>query len=215
MTDRCFDQIVEETNRYAEQFMAANILKPFSRARQWRPTDRTEIKAFFAIHLLMGLNKKSTLASYWTTDPLMKTPFFRAIFPRDRWLLILKFLHYNNNENQPPRADPNRDRLFKIRPLLDHLNLTFKLVFTPGKNIAIDESLLLWKGRLVFKQYVPMKRARYGIKSFLLCDSSGYTYSFRVYAGKDESTQEVHNAIEARLQGTADTLGVSGKEVCN
>ena len=38
------------------------------------------------------------------------------------------------------------------------------------KNLCIDESLMLWKGRLAFKQYIPSKRHRFGIKSFELVD---------------------------------------------
>ena len=42
------------------------------------------------------------------------------------------------------------------------------------------------KGRLGWKQYIPTKRARFGIKSFEICESSsGYIWSFFVYTGKD------------------------------
>jgi len=48
------------------------------------------------------------------------------------------------------------------------------------------ESLLLWKGRLLFKQYPPPKQSRFGIKLYKLCESStGYVYTFYVYVGKD------------------------------
>ena len=30
--------------------------------------------------------------------------------------------------------------------------------------MSIDEKLLLWKGKLSFKQYIPSKRLRYGIR---------------------------------------------------
>ena len=32
------------------------------------------------------------------------------------------------------------------------------------------------EGNLAFKQYIPMKRARFGIKMFSLCETSGYVY---------------------------------------
>jgi len=40
----------------------------------------------------------------------------------------------------------------------------------PFENLVIDESLLLWKGRLSFKQFIRTKRHRFGIKFFILCD---------------------------------------------
>ncbi|XP_054715386.1 piggyBac transposable element-derived protein 4-like [Uloborus diversus] len=54
------------------------------------------------------------------------------------------------------------------------------------RDICIDESLLLYKGRLAWKQYMPKKRARFGIKFFMLCESSsGYIANAIIYIGKD------------------------------
>ena len=47
----------------------------------------------------------------------------------------------------------------------------------------MDESLVLYKGRLGFKQYVSSKRARFGIKLFQLCTSNGIFLDFLVYHG--------------------------------
>ena len=51
-------------------------------------------------------------------------------------------------------------------------------------NLSVDESLVLFKGRLKFKQYIKTKRARFGIKLYELCTSSGITLDFLVYCGK-------------------------------
>ena len=72
---------------------------------------------------------------------------------------------------------PSHDKLFKICPLLGHLCEKFGEVYTPSCKIPTDESLLLWKGHLAFKQCIPLKRARFGIKCFTLCKDSGYTNS--------------------------------------
>ena len=56
----------------------------------------------------------------------------------------------------------------------------------PGENICVDESLMLWKGRLGFRQYIKSKRARFGIKSYEICESTtGYVFDFIMYTGKD------------------------------
>ena len=48
-----------------------------------------------------------------------------------------------------------------------------------GENIAVDESLTLWKGRLGIKTYLPLKFAKFGIKSYEVCESStGYLWQF-------------------------------------
>ena len=59
-------------------------------------------------------------------------------------------------------------------------------MYLRGQNIAIDESLTLWKGRLSFRQYIPLKISKFGIKSYELCkSSSGYLWSFIIYTDKD------------------------------
>ena len=63
------------------------------------------------------------------------------------------------------------------------------------QNICIDESLLLYKGRIIFKQYIPLKRARFGIKLFCLTDSDGYLHSFKVYSGKDDPISNLNNEV--------------------
>ena len=183
INDDIINYLVAETNTFAEQFIRDNNLKRKSRVHAWQPTDPKEMKHFLGLTFLMGIIQKPNIQMYWSNDPLYSTPVFKQVMNRDRYLLILKFLHFN--DNMPGRTEPNPDKLFKIRPLVDHLFEKFQEIYTPSKNVCIDESLLLWKGRLHFKQYIPLKRSRFGIKLFMLCEDGGYTYRFRVYTGKD------------------------------
>ena len=64
------------------------------------------------------------------------------------------------------------------------LRKAFSQSFQPYQRLCIDESLLLYKGRLSFKQYIPSKRNRFGIKSFILSDCrTGFVQDIIVYAG--------------------------------
>jgi hypothetical protein len=75
-------------------------------------------------------------------------------------------------------------QFFKMFPIISHLNNRFQGL--PNRDILIDESLALWKGCLSFKQYLTVKASKFGIKTSELCDTStGYLWSFLVYAGKD------------------------------
>ena len=51
-------------------------------------------------------------------------------------------------------------------------------------HLAVDEVIVLYKGRVVFRQYIPKKHKRFGIKIYKLCDSLGYTYDMSVYLDK-------------------------------
>ena len=67
---------------------------------------------------------------------------------------ILQFLHFADSSNYDA-TEPVRDKFFKIRDIVEILVDRFKTVYIPSGSILIDEELLLYKGRLSFKQYIP------------------------------------------------------------
>ena len=159
LTDQLFDLLVTQTNLYASQYKRNNPNLPrYSQANFRFDTSRIEIKKFLALTLLMGIVKKPELSDYWSTNPLLKGSLFNSVMSRNRYQTILRFLHFADNSQYDPN-DPDRDRLYKVRPLVDYLVSKFKSTYIPEKEISVDEELLLWKGRLVFKQYIPLKRA--------------------------------------------------------
>ena len=102
----------------------------------------------------------------------------------NRFNLILKFLHINNNKDPTfDQNDDNRDCLREVRPLINIFCDCAISVYSPGKNLSIDESLVLFKGRLKFKQYFKTNCARFGIKLYELCTSDGITLDFLIYCG--------------------------------
>ena len=129
--------------------------------------------------MLTGIIQKREIEQYWSTNPIIKTPFFNNVIARNCFQSILE-LHFNDNSGYQPN-DPQRDRLYKIRPVVEDPVNKFKTVYKPEKHVSIEEELLLWKGRLGFKQYVPNKRARFGIKMFSVCEVSGYLWNSFVY----------------------------------
>ena len=61
----------------------------------------------------------------------------------------------------------------------------FRDNYVPDQNIAVDEYLSLWKGRLSFRICLPTKREFYGIKLFMLCESTtAYLSSIIIYTGR-------------------------------
>jgi hypothetical protein len=94
----------------------------------------------------------------------------------------MKFMQFSDNSKQNECQGPHK--LFKIYPVFQHLNNKFQNLYIPNQNIARDESLTLWKGCLFSRQYIPLKGAKLGIKTYELCDSSsGYVWTFLVYSG--------------------------------
>ena len=44
--------------------------------------------------------------------------------------------------------------MVKINPLLNHFNDTMEEIYSPKRDLSIDESMMLFRGRLVFRQYI-------------------------------------------------------------
>lgn len=63
------------------------------------------------------------------------------------------------------------------------------LIYNPGPAVTVDERLVAFRGRCRFKQYIPNKPAKYGIKLWTACDSkSSYAWNMQVYTGKSSSS---------------------------
>lgn len=119
------------------------------------------------------------------TDDLLCTPVFSKIMRRNIFQLILKFLHFSDNEDPNfDLQDENRDKLHKVRAFIEMLYERCLAVYYPGQYLSVDESLVLFKGRLKLKQYIRTERAKFEIKLYELCTSHGITLEFFVYCGK-------------------------------
>ena len=63
---------------------------------------------------------------------------------------VFEFLHFADNSCYDV-TDPSRDRLYKVRPIVDVLVNRFKTVYISTQHVSIDEELLLFEGRFAFK----------------------------------------------------------------
>lgn len=155
-------KIVFETNRYAEQ---QPVSTKHSRLAKWNNTTIDEMYIFLAVNMLMARNKKLQIQDYWSTNERLHQNIFSQLLSRHRYLLLLRLIHFCDNSQQV-----HGERLYKIQMVITDVKKNFKDALIPFSNLAIDESLLLWKGRLSFKQYIKSKRHRFGIKLYILCD---------------------------------------------
>lgn len=44
-----------------------------------------------------------------------------------------------------------------------------------------------WRGGLLFKQYIPDKSHKYGVKIYKVTNTNSYTWGFMVFVGKQDS----------------------------
>ena len=181
--ERKLYKIVDETNRYARQQLANNA----DRLYRWKDVAAVEFKAYFGICVLMGINVVPKVADYWSTDPCLGNQVIKSVMPSNRFQEITQFLHFNDSTRTPPRGDANYDRLYKIRPVINTVLQNVQRCYSPKKAIAVDEGMIAFKGRLSFRQYMPAKPTKYGIKVWMAADSSnGYVLNFEIYMGSSE-----------------------------
>ena len=72
----------------------------------------SEMKKFFALVMAMGLLTQMDVSEYWTVNPVTATPFFPSVTLRDRFLLLLTFIHLNENKEYILRGTEGHDPLF-------------------------------------------------------------------------------------------------------
>lgn len=81
--------------------------------------------------------------------------------------------------------------------ILDKVLENIKNAVYPGQHLSIDESMILWRGRLAFRQYISNKRHKYGIKLYELTTHDGFVLNIIVYTGKGTLVAEEATHTEA------------------
>ncbi|XP_020297900.1 piggyBac transposable element-derived protein 4-like [Pseudomyrmex gracilis] len=159
----------EQTNLFQEQNPEPDRIH----MKPWTPITEDELWIMIALSINMGHVVKGQLKDYWSQDPLLYTPIYGESLSRNRYLQILRYLHFSNNE------EVSNHPLKKIKPVIDHLIKKFGNTIITGEKLCIDGSLVLWKRKLKFKQFLPLNRHRFGMKIFELADyETGFLLDF-------------------------------------
>uniref|UniRef100_A0A914CLJ3 PiggyBac transposable element-derived protein domain-containing protein n=1 Tax=Acrobeloides nanus TaxID=290746 RepID=A0A914CLJ3_9BILA len=104
-------------------------------------------------------------------------------FTRLRYNALTRCLKFDLKENRD-----KKNRLAAIDEIWTAITNRFKMLNeVPGENMCIDESLVSFFGRVIFKMFMPKKSGKFGIKLFNIVDSdSKYCYDSKIYAGKED-----------------------------
>ena len=170
-------QIAYYTNKRLSIFQNAK-----TKRRKLVPTDAHEIMKLFGCFFVMSYNRLPSINNYWSKHQSMGNALIKSAFSRDRFKLIMSKL-YVAEPDKPSQAS----KLYYVEDLLLCLKSTFMKYRQNSPFQSIDKSMTKFKGRCSFKQYLPMKPVKRGIKLWMRCDpQSGYTYDVNVYTGKDD-----------------------------
>lgn len=148
---------------------------------------KNDAKQFLGILSMMSIVHVPNTRSYWsenTANSVIRNCMSVNVFEN-----IRRFLYFNDNIQDLPGNNENRDRLFKVRPLINKLNEKFCSV-PMEENMSLDEQLCPTKAISYLKQYLPLKPHKWGYKLFVLCGVSGYGYNFEIYTGNENKESQ-------------------------
>jgi len=185
VNDSMLEEVVKQTNIF-QHFLDSENVPPKSRANLWcnKTHDIHELKEFLCIIIIMGLVHYPCIEDYWSTTWPFKSDAISSIMKRDRFCLLLRFLHLNDNSRYIQKGLDGHDPLYKIKPFTDAFLHNLKAAYIPGREISVDESMIGFKGRLGFLQYAPKKPTKWGLKAYVLADSlSGFNCNWILYTG--------------------------------
>lgn len=182
------NEIIKWTNEKANDvFKKLNLNRQIQRI--WKPLTMNELDAYLGVLLYIGALKDGhrRLRTLW--DPVKGHPILRAAMNQTRFEMINLFLRFDDSIGRRGQASANQNILQPVKILIDELNMTLSANYVPGENLTIDEQLKAFRGRCKFRQYMPSKPAKYGLKLWWLNESTtGYPLKFNIYTGSADQS---------------------------
>jgi DNA polymerase III epsilon subunit-like protein len=171
-TNHLLNTIVKYTNEYGEL-----------NCKSWVPIDTDDLTDFISVLFLMSIQKRKDKPSNWfSDDPFLECPQAKRIMSGKQFAKMLRYLHCCPVTPPEGAYDP----IYKVSELMDYILKRSQVMFEPGKNLSLDETLIRTFGRIKFKVRIISKSARYGIKIYVVTDAStAYVLNMIVYTGKD------------------------------
>ncbi|GBN51436.1 PiggyBac transposable element-derived protein 4 [Araneus ventricosus] len=202
-------KLVQWTNIFID-----SIRERFSRERDAKETNEAEMKAFIGLLYLIGLHKSSHvyIRDLWATDGT-GIEIFRTTMSSTRFYFLLRCLRFDDIQTRQSRKE--LDKLAPIREFFEKFVENCQKAYNVGEYVTIDEKLESFRGRCPFRQYMPKKPSKYGIKIFALVDSRVfYTWKMEIYAGKQPNGPfQVDNSPSSVVKRLMEPLYNSGRNL--
>jgi len=155
---------------------------------KWKAFDRLSLRSYIGLIILAGVYKSNHEAITNLWDEFSGRPIFRATMSLRRFQDITRVMRFDDRSTRPARRE--RDKLAPIRNLWDKWETNLRRLFHPYENVTVDEQLIPFRGRCPFRQYIPSKPAKYGIKIWAACcTKTKYAWRLQVYIGKGRNCQ--------------------------
>ena len=149
---------------------------------------------------MMGVRsvQNTKLSSLWSQNPF-QIPFFAGTMAQDRFQEILAFICFDKSTTREKRK--KTDKLAPIREIHNLFTSNCKKNYLPGEHVTVDEMLIPFRGRVAFRVYMKSKPAKYGMKVWVLADSTTrYCWNLQAYTGKVGKKAEANQGQRVVLE---------------
>ncbi|XP_036345677.1 piggyBac transposable element-derived protein 3-like [Rhagoletis pomonella] len=107
----------------------------------------SELRAFIGILIITGYNYHASYRNLWSQDEDIRNNLVSDTMRRNRFQDILQSLHFEDNSKASSKTGVNADKMWKLRPLTDHLKAKMIKHFHAEQNLSFDESMISYFGR--------------------------------------------------------------------
>ena len=204
LTDSLINQIVQYTNQYAQiEITKKRQTQPNYIDKQWSldGSDNVsceEMHAYLGACVILSVNPTRQLRHVFSSEPFLNNTGLHSVFTLRHFSKISHYFCVSDKTKEIPKDNPGYDKLFKVRPVVEQLQMLFPKYWEFGHNICINESVISMKSKDRAKQYLQNKPNKWGWKVWCLCNSDSadkpYLLSFIPYLGK-KHTQVSRNGL--------------------
>ena len=176
------NSICRHTNDYANQHIFEGTHQAYAKSDgSWQDVSPNEVKKLIALLIYFGLVKVvGSVDKYWSKKSLYNGLWARAIMPRLRFKALMALLHVVD-----PGTEVQGEKLRKVESFVNCFKTKCRELYQPRQNVATDERMVKSRHRSGIRQYIKDKPTKWGIKLWVIADSSnGYTIDFDIYIGK-------------------------------
>lgn len=156
-----------------------------------------EMKTFVGLLVLFGITKKRNTAinEIWNSQSIHFSNWAQVAMPRNRFQLIYTHICFSDIDNQHSK----QAKFGKINDVFWKFKSNLS-VLEPGENLCVDETLYSFRGRCSFKQYMPKKPSKYGLKFWCLVDvDTNYLLDTNIYLGKTNTNDTKEKDVGSKV----------------
>ena len=197
MNDDMITGICEHTNNKLEE-LKKNIGDANKNTATYERTNLEEMRCFIGVLIMTGARKDSHLSVNHMFSNIYGSTFYKSLFSEKRFEFLLRCLRFDDIATRPQRMLD--DPFAHVRDLWDCVIQNCRDNYIAGPIVTVDEQLLAFRGRCLFRVYIPSKPAKYGLKLFMVCDADTL-YCLNALPDLGKASTDKLNLPKSKKQG--------------